>query len=54
MMVGGNIYGYTRVLTTAIALEANRADIEFSIALGVILLGIVFILNISISYLRRH
>lgn len=54
MMVGGNIYGYTRVLTTAIALEANRADIEFSIALGVILVGIVFILNISISYLRRH
>ena len=54
MMVGGNIYGYTRVLTTAIALEANRADIEFSIALGVILLGIVYILNISISFLRRR
>ena len=54
MMVGGNIYGYTRVLTTSIALEANRADIEFSIALGVILLGIVFILNTSIRYLRRH
>ena len=54
MMVGGNIYGYTRVLTTAIALEVNRADIEYSIALGVILLGIVFILNISIRYLRRY
>jgi tungstate transport system permease protein len=54
MMVGGNIYGYTRVLTTAIALETNRGNIAFSIALGVILLAIVYTLNITISYLRRR
>ena len=54
MMVGGNIYGLTRVLTTAIALETNRGEIAFSIALGVILLAIVYTLNISINYLRRH
>jgi len=54
MMVGGNIYGYTRVLTTAIALEVNRANIEVSIALGFILVSIVYILNITISYIRRH
>ena len=54
MMVGGNIYGYTRVLTTAIALETNRGEIAFSIALGVILLVIVYTLNITISYLRRR
>jgi tungstate transport system permease protein len=54
MMVGGNIYGYTRVLTTSIALEVSRAEIAFSIGLGVILLGIVFILNTSIRYLRRQ
>lgn len=54
MMVGGNIYGRTRLLTTAIALETNRGEIPFSIALGVILLAIVYTLNISINYLRRH
>ena len=54
MMVGGNIYGKTRLLTTAIALETNRGDISFSIALGVILVGIVYILNITISYIRRR
>ncbi len=54
MMVGGNIYGYTRVLTTAIALEVNKANIEVSIALGFILVSIVYILNITISYIRRR
>ena len=54
MMVGGNIYGLTRVLTTAIALETNRGEIAFSIALGVILLAIVYTLNVAINYLRRH
>ena len=54
MMVGGNIYGKTRVLTTAIALETNRGEIAFSIALGVILLTIVYTLNIAINYLRRR
>lgn len=54
MMVGGNIYGLTRVLTTTIALETNRGEIPLSIALGIILVGIVYILNITISYLRRR
>jgi tungstate transport system permease protein len=54
MMIGGNIPGLTRVLTTAIALETNRGEIPFSIALGVILLAIVYTLNITISYLRRR
>ena len=54
MMVGGNIYGYTRVLTTAIALEVNKANIEVSIALGFILVSIVYILNITISYIRSR
>jgi tungstate transport system permease protein len=54
MMVGGNIYLRTRVLTTAIALETGKAEISQSIALGVILVGIVYILNITISYLRKR
>ena len=54
MMVGGNIYGSTRLLTTAIALETNRGYIPLSIALGVILVGIVYLFNITISYLRKR
>ena len=54
MMVGGNIYAKTRLLTTAIALETNRGEIPLSIALGVILVGIVYALNITISYLRKR
>lgn len=54
MMVGGNIYNKTRVLTTAIALQTNRGDISQSIALGIILVSIVYILNITINYLRRR
>ncbi|PVX27523.1 MAG: ABC transporter permease [Candidatus Bathyarchaeum sp.] len=54
MMVGGNIYGYTRLLTTAIALETSKGEISLSIALGLILIGIVYALNITISYLRKR
>ena len=54
MMIGGNIYHRTRVLTTSIALETGKAEIAQSIALGVILVGIVYVLNITISYLRKR
>jgi tungstate transport system permease protein len=40
MMIGGNIRGYTRVLTTAIALETSIGDLPLSIALGIILMAI--------------
>jgi tungstate transport system permease protein len=53
MMIGGNVYGRTRLLTTAIALEINRAEIAFSIALGVILFGIVYAITIILNYIRR-
>jgi len=53
MMIGGNIRGNTRVLTTAIALQTGIGDFPFSIALGIILLlialVIVIIMNIIIS-----
>lgn len=45
MIVGGNIEGYTRVMTTAIVLEASRGNFEFAIGLGLILLIIFFIIN---------
>jgi tungstate transport system permease protein len=53
MMLGGNIHGLTRILTTAIALETARGEIAFSIALGIILVSIVYALSIILNYLRR-
>jgi len=46
MMVGGNIRGLTRVLTTSIALQTVMAEIPLSIALSIILMAVVFTLNI--------
>jgi tungstate transport system permease protein len=58
MMIGGNIRGETRVLTTAIALQTGIGDFPFSIALGIILLlialVIVVIMNILISGLSTE
>ena len=45
MLVGGNIEGSTRVLTTAIVLETRKGAFDLAIALGIILLGISFIIN---------
>jgi tungstate transport system permease protein len=45
MMVGGNIEGHTRVLTTAIVLETRKGNFGFAMALGLILLVIAFIFN---------
>ena len=49
MMIGGNIRGYTRVLTTAIALETSRGDVELSMALGIILISISLIVNLLVN-----
>jgi len=54
LMVGGNITGFTSVLTTTIALETNRGNIELSIALATTLLLIAFALTISISLIQRR
>jgi tungstate transport system permease protein len=54
MMVGGNIKGYTRVMTTAIALETMKGNFEVGIALGVMLLGCALIINIFIQFLRER
>jgi tungstate transport system permease protein len=45
MLVGGNIEGKTRVLTTAIVLNTRTGDFELAIALGIILLAIAFLIN---------
>jgi tungstate transport system permease protein len=53
MVVGGNIDGFTRVMTTAIALETSKGDLPLALALGLILLGVVLLLNAAIALLRR-
>lgn len=52
MIVGGNIDGFTRVMTTAIALETSKGDLPLAIALGMVLLALVLALNALIAALR--
>jgi tungstate transport system permease protein len=53
MIVGGNIDGFTRVMTTAIALETSKGDLPLALGLGFILLGVVLLLNVLIAMLRH-
>ena len=53
MIVGGNIDGFTRVMTTAIALETSKGDLPLALALGVVLLVVVLALNALIFLVRR-
>jgi tungstate transport system permease protein len=53
MIVGGNIDGFTRVMTTAIALETSKGDLPLALGLGLILLGVVLLLNVLIAVVRR-
>jgi tungstate transport system permease protein len=54
LMVGGNISGGTRVLTTVIALETGRGEISLGIALTALLLGIVGVVNTLIHLVQRR
>ncbi|RLE60874.1 MAG: ABC transporter substrate-binding protein [Thermoprotei archaeon] len=53
LMVGGNIKGYTRVLTTSIALEVSKGEFEEALMLGFILLGIVFTIVVAVRLMNR-
>lgn len=53
MMVGGNIAGETRVLTTAIVLETRRGNFETAMALGFILLAIVLAVNLLLTRVQQ-
>ncbi|MGB2814668.1 MAG: ABC transporter permease [Dehalococcoidales bacterium] len=54
LMVGGNIRGFTRVITTAISLETSKGDLELSIALGIILISIALIINIILNRVQQR
>ncbi len=53
MIVGGNIDGFTRVMTTAIALETSKGDLPLALGLGLVLLAVVLLLNALVGLLRR-
>jgi tungstate transport system permease protein len=53
-MVGGNIMGQTRVLTTAIVMEAGKGDFGLAIALSVILMLIVYLVNLVLTMIQQR
>jgi tungstate transport system permease protein len=54
MIVGGNIQGSTRVMTTAIVLETGKGNFELALALGILLLIFAFIVNMGLHYLQAR
>jgi tungstate transport system permease protein len=52
MIVGGNVRGQTRTLTTAVALYTSQGDFGFALALGVILLALALLVNIALQVLQ--
>ncbi len=54
LMVGGNILGLTRVLTTAISLETSKGDFALSIALGIILIFIALVINVVLNRIQQR
>ena len=49
MIVGGNIDGVTRVITTTIALETSKGDLPLALALGLVLLAVVGVINAAVA-----
>jgi ABC-type tungstate transport system substrate-binding protein len=54
MVVGGNIDGVTRVMTTAIALETSKGDLPLALALGLLLLAVVAVVNLVLGLTQRR
>jgi tungstate transport system permease protein len=52
MIVGGNIDGVTRVMTTTIALETSKGDLPLALALGIVLILLVIALNAAAAYIK--
>lgn len=53
MMLGGNIRGYTRTMTTAIALETSKGEFAFAMALGLLLLILALMINLIFRQLQK-
>jgi tungstate transport system permease protein len=52
MIVGGNIDGVTRVMTTAISLETSRGDLPLALGLGIVLIVVVFVINAAAQLIK--
>jgi len=54
IMVGGNIKGYSRVLTTATVMETSRGNFDIAIALGIILLILAYFINLILTHIQQR
>ena len=54
IMVGGNIQGYTRVLTTATVMETSKGNFDIAMALGIILLLLAFFINAILTHVQQR
>ncbi len=54
IMVGGNIKGYSRVLTTATVMETSRGNFDVAIALGIILLMLAYFINLFLTHIQQR
>jgi tungstate transport system permease protein len=54
IMVGGNIKGYSRVLTTATVMETSRGNFDVAIALGIILLLMAYFINLILTQIQQR
>jgi tungstate transport system permease protein len=54
IMVGGNIKGYTRVLTTATVMETSKGNFEVAIALSIILLALAYFINLILTHVQQR
>ncbi|MFC2043750.1 ABC transporter permease [Chloroflexota bacterium] len=54
LMIGGNIRGFTRTITTAISLETSKGDLELSIALGIILIFLALAVNLVLNRIQQR
>ena len=52
MMLGGNVKGYTRTMTTAMAMEYDKGEFVLSVALGIVLLFLSFLVNVFFNYFQ--
>ncbi|MBP2684804.1 MAG: transporter permease [Deltaproteobacteria bacterium] len=54
MMLGGNIRGYTRTMTTAIAMETSKGEFAFGMALGIVLMMVALFVNLFLNLLQQR
>jgi tungstate transport system permease protein len=54
IMVGGNIKGYTRVLTTATVMETSKGNFDIAMALSIILLLLAFFINAVLTHVQQR